>query len=64
MIFSLKILAMKLLTMLIIAPLGGWLLLRFVEKFEKDWKFGTRRRRWVIMCGVFIIMASIGGWLR
>lgn len=61
---ELKVFAMRLLGILVIAPLGGWLLLRFIEKCENNWKSGNRRKRWMIMCGVFIILAGIGGWLR
>lgn len=61
---ELRIFAFRLIGILILAPLIGWLFLLFVEKFEKDWKSGNRKKRWMILCGVFIILASIGGWLR
>jgi hypothetical protein len=61
---ELKKFAMKTAAVLIIAPLAGWLFLRFIEKFEKDWKSGNRKKRWMILSGVFILLAGIGGWLR
>lgn len=61
---ELKFFALRLLGILIIAPLAGWMLLRFVEKCESSWKSGNRRKQWIIMCGVFVLLAVIGGWLR
>jgi len=61
---ELKIFAFRFLGILILAPLVGWLLLLFIEKFEKDWKSGNRKKRWMVLSGVFIILAATGGWLR
>ena len=61
---ELKYFAIRIAIVLIIAPLAGWLFLRFIEKFEKDWKSGNRKKRWAILSGVFVLLAGIGGWLR
>jgi hypothetical protein len=59
-----EVFVMKFVGVLLISPLVGWLLLRFVEMCEKSWKSGNRRKRWMILSGVFVILAGIGGWLR
>lgn len=61
---DLEIFLLKLGGVLVLSPLIGWLLLLFIEKYEKDWKSGNRKKRWMILSGVFIILAGIGGWLR
>ena len=61
---ELKNFAIKVAIVLIMAPIAGWLFLRFIEKFENDWKCGGRKKRWMILSGVFILLAGIGGWLR
>lgn len=61
---ELKIFLFKLLGIFAFAPFGGWLLLRFIEISEKSWKSGDRRKRWMILSGVFIILAGIAGWLQ
>ena len=63
-ILEVKVFAIKLLGTLIISPLAGWLLLRLVEMCEKSWKSGDRKKRWMILSGVFILLAGIGGWFR
>ena len=59
-----KIFAIKLAGILLLTPLMGYGLLRCAESFEKAWKLNNRRKRWLAMCGVFFLLAAIGGWLR
>jgi hypothetical protein len=61
---ELKIIGLKLAFLLIITPLAGYFFLRVAEEVEKEWKSGIRRKRWIAMCGVFFVIAVIGGWLR
>jgi len=61
---ELKILTIKLVGLLIMTPIMGYGLLRCVESLEKAWKSNNRRKRWFVMCGVFFLLATIGGWLR
>lgn len=61
---SIKMFFLKLIVILVITPGGGYLLLRVAESLEKEWKSNDRRKKWVAMCGVFFLLACIGGWLR
>lgn len=61
---SLKIIGIKLVVLLIMTPFLGYALLGIVEHTEKEWKSGNRRKRWISMCVIFLIIAIIGGWLR
>jgi hypothetical protein len=61
---ELRTLGLRLMGLLILTPFFGYLLLIAFEKSIKEWKSGNRRKRWIVMCGVFFILASIGGWLR
>jgi predicted CDP-diglyceride synthetase/phosphatidate cytidylyltransferase len=49
---------------LIAAPLMGWVLMRCAEEFEKYWKTNNRKKRWLVCCALFILLAAIGGWVR
>lgn len=62
--YELKILAIKIVLLLLISPFMGFILLRCYDLSEKLWKTNNRRKRWLVMSGVFFILAGIGGWLR
>jgi hypothetical protein len=57
-----KVFAIKLICTLILMPLMGWVLMGFVEFFEKAWKTNNETKRWLSCCGLFIILAAISGW--
>jgi hypothetical protein len=59
-----KMIGMRLLGLAVLTPVMGYLFLLAFEKSEKEWKSGSRRKKWIVMCGIFFIIASIGGWLR
>jgi hypothetical protein len=61
---DLKRIAIKIVVTLIITPLMGYALLRSGELFEKAWKSNSRRKRWLAMCGVFLLLAAISGWFQ
>ena len=61
---ELKFFAIKLLGVLILMPFMGFIFLQLFERAEKAWKTNNRRKRWYVMCGVFFILACIGGWLQ
>ena len=61
---ELKILGLRLAFLLVITPFAGYFFLRVAEASEKEWKSGIRRKQWIVMCGLFFIIAVIGGWLR
>lgn len=57
-----KIFAIKFVGTLLAAPIIGWGLLRFIEKFEATWKTNNRRKKWLVCCGLFLVLAAISGW--
>ncbi len=62
--YDLKIFAIKLASTLIAAPFFGWGIMLYAEMLEKSWKTSKRRGKWVLSCGIFLIIAVISGWLR
>ena len=56
--------AIRVIGTLIVTPIMGYLLLGTAEIVEKAWKTNNRRKKWLAMCGVFFILAGIGGWFR
>ncbi len=60
---ELKIFAIKLLWLLVATPIMGWVIMRLAENFEKNWKTNNRRKKWMVSCGVFMLLAVISGWL-
>jgi hypothetical protein len=54
----------KLIILILLSPMIGFGLLRTFEYFERVWKTGNRKKRWVITSVLFFMLACIGGWLR
>ena len=61
---ELKIFLIKLGGLLFATPFMGWGIMKCAENFEKTWKTNNRRKRWLVSCGFFLIIAAISGWLR
>jgi hypothetical protein len=61
---ELKKFLIKFVGLLITTPIMGFCLLLNFEYFEKIWKQNNRRKKWLVMCGVFFLLACISGWLR
>ena len=61
---ELKFFLIKLAGILLAAPIMGWGILLCAESFEKAWKTNNRRKKWMVSCGEFILLAILGGWLR
>jgi hypothetical protein len=61
--YELKLFAINLLCLLLATPLMGWVIMRLAESFEKSWKTNIRRKKWMVSCGVFMLLAVISGWL-
>lgn len=61
--YELKMFAIKLLCLLLITPIMGWVIMRSAESFEKAWKSNNPKKKWMVSCGVFLLLAVIGGWL-
>jgi len=59
---ELKMFAIKLFVTLCATPLMGWGLMLCAEKFEKSWKTNNRRKKWLVSCGMFLVLAGISGW--
>ncbi len=61
---ELKVFTIRFFGVLLAAPIMGWGIMICAEKFEKSWKSNNRRKKWLASCGIFLILAGIGGWLR
>lgn len=61
---ELKIFSIKIAGLIILSPFMGFVLLRCYDLSEKLWKTNNRRKRWLVMSGIFFVLACIGGWLR
>jgi hypothetical protein len=61
---ELKFFAIRLAVLLVLTPILGFFLLRYFEYFEKVWKTNDRRKKWLVTCGIFFMLACIGGWLQ
>jgi hypothetical protein len=61
---ELKVFAIKLAGMLFATPIMGWVIMIGGEEFEKAWKSNSRKKKWLVCCGLFLLLAGIGGWLR
>ena len=62
--FYTKMLLIKVVTMIVLAPLGGWALLLFAEYGEKIWKTNSRVKKWLLLSYLFIFLLMIGGFLQ
>ena len=61
---ELKYFFLRLLVLLILTPIAGFALFRYFEYFERIWKANNRRKKWLMTCGLFFIMACLGGFLQ
>jgi hypothetical protein len=62
--YELKFFLVKLVTLLALTPILGYGLFRYFEYFEQVWKTNNRRKKWLITCGLFFILACLGGFLQ
>lgn len=54
----------KLATLLVLTPFGGFAFLLFLDYFEKISKDNNRRKKWLAMCCLFFTIAVLGGFLQ
>lgn len=54
----------RLIGILLITPIMGYGMLKSFDLLERAWKSNNRRKRWLVMCGLFFFLAVIGGWLQ
>jgi hypothetical protein len=59
-----KFFGIKVLCVLLVSPIMGWILMTSVESFEKSWKTNNRKKKWIASIGMFLLLAVIAGWLR
>lgn len=59
-----KRIAIKVIGTLIITPLMGYALLGCAELLQKAWNSNSRKKRWLAMCMVFLLLAAISGWFQ
>lgn len=63
MIYELKMLGLKLLILVSVAPMIGFFLLKFIDEAELAWKTNNRRKKWIACCILFMFLAAMLGWL-
>jgi hypothetical protein len=61
---EIKIFFIKLIGLTLATPIMGWGIMLCAESFEKAWKTNKRRKKWMVSCGLFILLAILGGWLQ
>jgi hypothetical protein len=59
-----KFFFIKLAVLLALTPILGFALFRYFEYFEQIWKTNNRRKKWLMTCGLFFMLACIGGFLQ
>jgi hypothetical protein len=60
---ELKFFFIRLGALILVSPLIGFFLVRFFEHFEKIWKSGSRRKKWLMMSSFIFMLACFGGFL-
>jgi len=61
---GLKFFLIRLGVLLVLTPLMGFGLFRFFEYFEQVWKTNNRRKKWLVTCMLFFMLACLGGFLQ
>jgi len=61
---GLKFFLIRLSVLLVLTPLMGFGLFRFFEYFEQVWKTNNRRKKWLVTCMLFFMLACLGGFLQ
>jgi len=62
--YELKFFFIKLAALLALTPFIGYGLLCYFEYFEKIWKSNNRRKKWLLTCVLFFVIACLGGFLQ
>lgn len=61
---ELKFFLIRLSVLIILSPVLGFFLYRFLEYFEACWKTGSKKKRWAVSSLLFFMLACIGGFLQ
>jgi|GEM_PF-1167775 len=64
MYYELKIFGLKVLCLLIVAPIFASGLLQVIDKLEKAWKENDRKKKFWSLTLLMIFVGIILGWLR
>ena len=64
MVSEFKIFFLKLISLILVAPIAGYALLLSSEQIEKAWKLGKRKKKWFALTSLFVFLAIVFGWLR
>jgi hypothetical protein len=59
-----KFFFIRLFLLLFLTPFLGFCFLRYFEYFEKVWKTGSRRKKWLMMCILVFMLEVMSGFLR
>ena len=55
---------MKLAILLVITPFVGLYMVKLATLTEEAWKKNDKKKKWVVMCTIFAILAGFSGWFR
>lgn len=64
MFFDIKIFAIKLAALVVVAPFVGFAMLKFADHMEVAWKTNNRKKKWIVMSTIFAFIAGLAGWLH
>lgn len=51
-------------SLLLLTPLFGYLLMDAIDSIERAWKSNNKKRKWLVSCALFFLLAIIAGWLQ
>ena len=54
----------RLLGLLVLSPIIGYISIRLVESFENAWKSKNKKKRWLACSFAFFVLALMFGWFR
>lgn len=54
----------RLALLMVLTPLVGLYMVKLVTLAEEAWKTNNKRKKWVVMCTIFAILAGFSGWFR
>lgn len=61
---ELKLFAIKLGLLVLVAPLVGLSMLKFGDMVQDAWKTNNRKKKWIVMSTIFAFFAAYLGWLQ
>ncbi|MBM3201235.1 MAG: hypothetical protein FJZ56_02370 [Chlamydiae bacterium] len=55
---------LRLIGLLVLSPVIGYLSIRLIESFEKAWKSKVKKKRWIACSFAIFLIAIAAGWFR